>query len=72
MRDWSACAAVPASLTTLSGAIVPGYVRQVDTVFEVFGLQVMGATSMRSESDEWLLQSRRAPRPLSNDALPSA
>ena len=57
VRDWSACAAVPASLSALAGAIVPGYVRQVDTVFEVFGLQVMGATSVRSESDEWLLQS---------------
>ena len=39
------------------GVIVPGELRKVETVFEVVGLQVMGITSVRSETDEWLLES---------------
>ena len=45
---------------------MPGALRKVDTLFEVIGLQIMGISSVRNESDEWLLEScctckRRAP-----------
>ena len=56
-KDWKNCPAVPASLSGLFGAIVPGKIRKVDTVFEVVGLQAMGINSVRSETDEWLLVS---------------
>ncbi|CAJ1356162.1 unnamed protein product [Effrenium voratum] len=52
-RDWAQCEAVPSTLSALVGAIVPGQLRQMDTVFKVWGLQVMGVSSVRSETDEW-------------------
>ncbi|CAJ1346009.1 unnamed protein product, partial [Effrenium voratum] len=52
------CEAVPSTLSALVGAIiVPGQLRQMDTVFKVWGLQVMGVSSVRSETDEWVLKS---------------
>ena len=56
-RDWAQCEAVPSTLSALVGAIVPGQLRQMDTVFKVWGLQVMGVSSVRSETDEWVLKS---------------
>ena len=55
VKDHKNCPAVATSLSCLIGVIVPGTLRKVDTVFEVIGLQVMGITSVRSETDEWLL-----------------
>lgn len=57
VKDYKNCPAVATSLSCLIGVIVPGTLRKVDTVFEVIGLQVMGITSVRSETDEWLLVS---------------
>ena len=57
VKDYKNCPAVATSLGCLIGVIVPGSLRKVDTVFEVIGLQVMGITSVRSETDEWLLVS---------------
>ena len=66
VKDYQTCAAVGTSLSCLVGVIVPGALRKVDTLFEVIGLQIMGISSVRNESDEWLLEScctckRRAP-----------
>ncbi|CAJ1403656.1 unnamed protein product [Effrenium voratum] len=41
----------------MGAIIVPGQLRQMDTVFKVWGLQVMGVSSARSETDEWVLKS---------------
>lgn len=56
-KDWATCDAVPATLSSLLGAIVPGHLRKVDTVFEVSDLQVLGISSVKSETDEWLIPS---------------
>ena len=57
VKDYKNCPAVATSLSALMGVIVPGALRKVETVFEVVGLQVMGITSVRSETDEWILDS---------------
>ena len=56
-RDWANCDAVPATLSSLLGTIVPGHLRKVETVFEVPDLQVLGISSVKSETDEWLIPS---------------
>lgn len=56
-RDWVNCDAVPATLSSLLGAIVPGHLRKVETVFEVSDLQVLGISSVKGETDEWLIPS---------------
>ncbi|CAJ1402422.1 unnamed protein product [Effrenium voratum] len=53
IRDWAQCEAVPSTLSALVAAIAPGHLRQMNTVFKVWGLQVMGVSSVRSETDEW-------------------
>ncbi|CAJ1390115.1 unnamed protein product [Effrenium voratum] len=53
IRDWAQCEAVPSTLSALVAAIVPGHLRQMNTVFKVWGLQVMGVSSV----DEWVLKS---------------
>ena len=57
IRDWAQCEAVPSTLSALVAAIVLGHLRQMNTVFKVWGLQVMGVSSVRSETDEWVLKS---------------
>ena len=39
------------------GAIVPGQLRKLETVFEVVGLQVLGISSVKSDTDQWLIDS---------------
>ena len=34
---------------------MPGHPRHVDTVFEVSGLQLMGVNSVKTETDEWII-----------------
>ena len=57
IRDWVNCHAVPTTLSALLGVIVPGQSRKVETVFAVSDLQAVGISSVRSETDEWLLNS---------------
>ncbi|CAE7441239.1 unnamed protein product, partial [Symbiodinium sp. CCMP2456] len=57
MRNWKECEAVPSSLSSLVAAIVPGHLRKLNTVFEISGLHIVGLSSVRSESDEWILPS---------------
>ena len=40
LKDWIGCPATVSSLSALVGAIVPGQLRKLETVFEVVGLQV--------------------------------
>ena len=42
VKDWIGCPATASSLSALVGAIVPGQLRKLETVFEVVGLQVLG------------------------------
>ena len=56
-RDWVNCHAVPTSLSALLGVIVPGQSRKVETVFVVSDLVAVGISSVRTETDEWLLNS---------------
>ena len=51
------CHAVPTSLSALLGVIVPGQSRKVETVFVVSDLVAVGISSVRTETDEWLLNS---------------
>lgn len=51
MKDWIGCPATPSSLSTLVAAIVPGQLRKLETVFEVVGLQVLGVSSVKSDTD---------------------
>ena len=55
-RNWKECEAVPSTLILLVAAIVPGQLRKVDTVCVISG-QIMGLSSVRSETDEWILSS---------------
>ena len=57
VKDWINCPAVPTTLSALLGTIVPGQLRKVETVFEVSDLQVLGISSVKSETDEWLIAS---------------
>ena len=57
IKNWETCPAVATSLSSLLGVIVPGEVRKVDAVFEAVGLQVMCVTSVRTDTDEWILKS---------------
>ena len=43
------------SLSALLGVIVPGQSRKVETVFVVSDLVAVGISSVRTETDEWLL-----------------
>ena len=45
------------SLSALLGVIVPGQSRKVETVFVVSDLVAVGISSVRTETDEWLLNS---------------
>ena len=56
-RDWVNCHAVPTSLSALLGVIMPGQSRKVETVFVVSDLVAAGISSVRTETDEWLLNS---------------
>ena len=53
VKDWIGCPATPSSLSSLVGAIVPGQLRKLETVFEVVGLQVLGISSVKSDTDQW-------------------
>ena len=57
VKDWIGCPATPSSLSSLVGAIVPGQRRKLETVFEVVGLQVLGISSVKSDTDQWLIDS---------------
>ena len=57
VKDWIGCPAMPSSLSTLVAAIVPGQLRKLETVFEVVGLQVLGVSSVKSDTDHWLIDS---------------
>ena len=57
VKDWIGCPATPSSLSTLVAAIVPGQLRKLETVFEVVGLQVLGVSSVKSDTDHWLIDS---------------
>ena len=57
VKDWVAHAATPSSLSTLVAAIVPGQLHKLETVFEVMGLQVLGISSVKSDTDQWLIDS---------------
>ena len=57
VKDWIGCSATPSSLSSLVGAIVPGQLRKLETVFEVVGLQVLGISSVKSDTDQWLIDS---------------
>eukprot|EP00435_Cladocopium_sp_Y103_P006484 s4299_g2.t1 len=57
VKDWIGCAARPSSLSALVGAIVPGQLRKLETVFEVVGLQVLGGASVKADTDQWLIDS---------------
>ena len=58
VKDWIGCPATPSSLSSLVGAIVPGQLRKLETVFEVVGLQqVLGISSVKSDTDQWLIDS---------------
>ena len=52
VKDWIGCRATPSSLSSLVGAIVPGQLRKLETVFEVVGLQVLGISSVKSDTDQ--------------------
>ena len=52
VKDWIGCPATPSSLSSLVGAIVPGQLRKLETVFEVVGLQVLGISSVKSDTDQ--------------------
>ncbi|CAE7465217.1 unnamed protein product, partial [Symbiodinium sp. CCMP2592] len=52
-RNWKECEAVSSSLSSLVAAIVPGHLRKLSTVFRISGLQIMGLSSVRSDSDDW-------------------
>ena len=56
-RNWKECEAVPTTLSSLVATIVPGQLRKLNTVFVVSGLQIMGLSSVRSETDDWILPS---------------
>jgi len=56
VKDWIGCPATPSSLSSLVGAIVPGQLRKLETVFEMVGLQqVLGISSVKSDTDQWLI-----------------
>ena len=57
VKDWIGCPATPSSLSALVGAIVPGQLRNLETVFEVVGLQVLGISSVKTDTDVWLIDS---------------
>ena len=57
MKDWIGCPATVSSLSALVGTIVPGQLRKLETVFEVVGLQVLGISSMKTETDVWFIDS---------------
>ena len=57
VKDWIGCPATVSSLSALVGAIVPGQLRKLETVFEVVGLQVLGISSVKTEMDVWLIDS---------------
>lgn len=57
VRDWENCDAVPSTLSALLGVVVPGQLRKVETVFVVSDLQILGISSVKSETDEWLIAS---------------
>ena len=57
VRDWENCDAVPSTLSALIGVVVPGQLRKVETVFVVSDLQILGISSVKSETDEWLITS---------------
>ena len=57
VRDWENCDAVPSTLSALLGVVVPGQLRKVETVFVVSDLQILGISSVKSETDEWLITS---------------
>ena len=57
VKDCIGCPATPSSLSALVGAIVPGQLRKLETVFEVVGLQVLGISSVKTETDVWLIDS---------------
>ncbi|CAL1128595.1 unnamed protein product [Cladocopium goreaui] len=51
VKDWIGCPATVTSLSALVGAIVPGQLRKLEIVFEVVGLQVLGISSVKTETD---------------------
>ena len=57
VKDWIGCPATVSSLSALVGAIVPGQLRKLETVFEVVGLQVLGISSVKTDADLWLIDS---------------
>ena len=57
VKDWIGCPATVSSLSALVGAIVPGQLRKLETVFEVVGLQVLGISSVKTDADVWLIDS---------------
>ena len=57
VKDWIGCPATVSSLSALVGAIVPGQLRKLGTVFEVVGLQVLGISSVKTDADVWLIDS---------------
>lgn len=57
VKDWENCEAVPSTLSALAGVVVPGQPRKVETVFVVKHLQCLGLSSVKSESDDWILTS---------------
>jgi len=57
VKDWIGCPATVTSLSALVGAIVPGQLRKLEIVFEVVGLQVLGISSVKTETDVWLIDS---------------
>ena len=57
VRYWEHCDAVPSTLSALIGVVVPGQLRKVETVFVVSDLQILGISSVKSETDEWLIAS---------------
>ena len=57
VKDWIGCPATASSLSALVGAIVPGQLRKLETVFDVVGLQVLGISSVKTDTDVWLIDS---------------
>ena len=55
-KDWERCSATPATLSALVGTIVPGLPRKFSDVYFLHGLQVMGVSSVRQESDAWFME----------------
>jgi len=55
VRDWENCDAVPSTLSALIGVVVPGQLRKVEAVFVVSDLKILGISSVKSETDEWLI-----------------